>query len=98
MSLHVGLIHVSSTTQAVGRKQGFFLCVARAPYILRDGLMGWGQEDWSPFPCGAGAAVAVGPAENPMGLVVFANSSPQPLGPQPGPTKYKPKRHKQMIT
>lgn len=54
----------------------------------RGPVLMWG---WSS--CGRGSRRGSHGAEG-----VFADSGPQPLGTQPSPKKYKPKKHKQMIT
>lgn len=50
------------------------------------------------FPCEAGAAAAEGPSRVPWDRGLFDDCSPQPLGTEPSPKTYKPKKHKQMIT
>lgn len=100
---YVGLVRGSSARGSVGRKGGVKLCSSNHAVSSGMGCQGGRRSlRGGLFPCGAGAAVAEGPAEGPVGLGgewgVFADSSPQPLGMQPSPKKYKPKKHKQMIT
>lgn len=57
-----------------------------------------GRSGGDLFPCEAAAAVAEGPTRVPWDRGLFADCSPHPLGTQPSPKTYKPKKHKQMIT
>lgn len=97
----VCLAHSSSTGGAVGRKGGFN---PRGLSTLHP--KGWDDRGVGAGGLGSCSHVGLGlgqlwlwvPPRVPWVWGVFADFSPQPLGTQPGPTKYKPKKHKQMIT